>query len=249
VSSLGSPSPLSATPVFGNGMWKVRFACLAYLAFLTLVSLGPGPAVLSGLWRLVEARGMVGVHFVAFAVLGVLVAGVLGVGSRFPRRRALLIGLLLVYAVGVELLQVFVPSRTLEAGDVMENLLGLLAGMAIWKFAAEYKTFAGRDVMPKIERFRIVTPEEHISPETYVLAEEQPETIKANCVLLVDQANDRRITVHGTRLVPADDPLAADLDHKHTSACMKCGHVEGIVEDQVTCPNNNLDCGLLEAER
>ncbi len=148
------------------------------------------------------------------------------------------------------MLQVFVPSRTLEAGDVMENLLGLLAGMAIWKFAAEYTTFAGRDVMPIVERFRIVTPEEHISPETYVLAEEQPETIKANCVLLVDQANGRPITVHGTRLVPADDPLAADLDHKHTSACMKCGHVEGIVEDQVTCPNhNNLDCGLLEAER
>ncbi len=225
-------------------MWKVRFACLAYLSLLTLLSLAADPAVLLNLQRLPEMGDMVGFHFAAFAVLGVLVAA-----SRFPLRRVLLIGLLLVCAAAVELLQLLVPSRSLEAGDVLENLLGLLAGMAIWKFAAEYKTFTGRDVVPETKRFRVFTSEGRISQETYVLAEEQPETIKADCLLLVDQAGGRQITVHGTRLVPADDPRATDLDHKRTSACMKCGRVEGVIEDPLTCPHDNSDCGLIETKR
>ena len=245
VSNLDSQAPLSATPAFGNRMWKVRFACLVYLALLTLLSLGPGPTVLLGLRRSLEPSGTVGLHFAAFAVLGVLVAA-----SRFSRQRVLLIGLLLVYALGVELLQLLVPSRTLEATDVLENLLGLSAGMVIWKFATEYKTFTRRDVMSEKGRFRVLTPEGQISLETYVLAEEQPGAIKADCLLLVEQTSGRRITVHGTRLVPADAPLATNLDHKHTSVCMKCGRVEGIIEDQVTCPHdNNIACGLIETKR
>ena len=81
-------------------MWKLRLACLAYCLILTFLLLEPNPAAHLGLPFLLEIGGGIGVHFAAFAVLGILVAG-----SRLPLRRVLLVGVLFLYAVGVELLQ------------------------------------------------------------------------------------------------------------------------------------------------
>lgn len=39
---------------------------------------------------------------------------------------------LVVYAVGTEALQAFVPNRVVDIFDVVENVTGLVAGTVIW---------------------------------------------------------------------------------------------------------------------
>ena len=67
------------------------------------------------------------VHFFLFAMLGFLVWA-----SRLPVRPGLVLGLLVAYALVTESLQWFVPTRTVELLDYLENLLGLAAGGAVW---------------------------------------------------------------------------------------------------------------------
>ena len=52
--------------------------------------------------------------------------------SRFPVRGGLTLAFLVAYALFTELLQGPLPSRTVEFVDLLENLLGLGAGTAIW---------------------------------------------------------------------------------------------------------------------
>lgn len=96
-------------------------------------------------------------------------------------------------------------------------------------------------------RFRLHTPEGLVTRDTFVLADEQPDWIKADCLLLIHESSGRTITAHGTRLVPAEDPLRDNHDHEAKSVCASCGHVEGVVEDEVTCPHLEDDgCGLVK---
>ena len=112
-------APRSSVPV-------LRVVCAAYWSVLTVLLLLPGS--LLGTHRVAVGLGSVGVHFVAFTVLGFLFAC-----SRWPLRRAWLAVLLGGYAIAVESLQWLVPLRTVELPDFVENVVGLAAGFAIWK--------------------------------------------------------------------------------------------------------------------
>ncbi len=55
-----------------------------------------------------------------------------GVASRWPISRTTLACLLAGYAVVTEGLQAFIPSRTPERADIVENLLGIAVGFVIY---------------------------------------------------------------------------------------------------------------------
>jgi hypothetical protein len=96
--------------------------------------------------------------------------------------------------------------------------------------------------------FYILTPEGVIPPDTFVLVNHQPIKILEGCLLVIHEASGRQMTIHRTRLIPINDPAVASLKHKH-SVCPKCGKVEGIVLDNVPCPNHHgINCGLIEAK-
>jgi hypothetical protein len=102
-------------------------ACAAYWLFLSLLLLVPDPYALLGLDRIHVPSGGRFVHFAFFTMFALLVHA-----SRLPFGRVWLWSTIVVYAVAVELLQWFVPHRTVDAVDLAENLLGLVAGTAIW---------------------------------------------------------------------------------------------------------------------
>jgi hypothetical protein len=96
------------------------------------------------------------------------------------------------------------------------------------------------------KRYRVLTPDGMLSIDSYILSPEQPPTIKEGCVLLVDDRNGAKLTVHETRLFPEESgPAPAPKPSK--SVCLRCGKVQGVVEDQVTCPfHEETPCGLVE---
>lgn len=108
-------------------MLITRLMCVVYWPLLTVLLLVPDPLALLGIQNVPDAPG-VGVHFLCFAALAVLVWA-----SRFPLQRAVLAGLLVGFAVATETLQLLVPPRTVELRDFIENLLGLAVGSgACW---------------------------------------------------------------------------------------------------------------------
>ena len=103
--------------------------------------------------------------------------------------------------------------------------------------------------MPGKKRFRVLTPEELVTYDTFVLAEQQPKEVEAGCRLVVHEPSGRLLTVHRTRLIPVEDPGVLSIDHGRKSACAKCGRVDGVAEDEVTCPHlGRVGCGLVEAK-
>ena len=113
----------------GRPGWRVaavRLGCVAYVSLLTLLLLAPDPWALLGIeWPRAGGQG-IGVHFICFAVLGVMIAA-----SRLPYRPWLPGGVLAGYAVAVELLQYYAPPRTVEFRDLLENLLGAATGATV----------------------------------------------------------------------------------------------------------------------
>ena len=109
-------------------MLVVRAALALYLLVLSFLLLAPEPLELLGFSRSPDACSLRMVHFALFAVLGFLVWA-----SRWPVRAGVLVGLLVGYALVTETLQWFVPTRTVELLDYVENLLGLVAGGAAWQ--------------------------------------------------------------------------------------------------------------------
>lgn len=122
-------------------MSVLRLLCAAYLSLLTAVLLVPDPRATLAAWLHLEipaaGLGGGGTHFVLFAVLALMAHG-----SRLPVRPAVLTGLLAVYAIAMETLQVLLPPRSVEMRDYIENLLGLGVGTAAWCLA--HKRFAAR---------------------------------------------------------------------------------------------------------
>jgi len=104
--------------------------CLGYWALLTLLLLTPNPAAIVGLRKIPTFPwGDTGLHFAAFAVLGVLVHA-----ARWPQPPArFLTALLLGYGIAAESLQAFVPSRTVEMKDYAGNILGILVATALYR--------------------------------------------------------------------------------------------------------------------
>ena len=105
--------------------FSIRLACIAYCSLLTLLLLVPDPNRLTGIDELPGPLSEHGIHFLAFTVLGVLVYA-----SHWPLRTAVFVGLLATYAIGVELLQAF-TKRDVAAMDVLENVLGIAAGIGV----------------------------------------------------------------------------------------------------------------------
>jgi hypothetical protein len=107
----------------------VRLACVCYWLLLTVLLLVPNPAALVGLHAVpVFPWGKFGIHLSFFTVLGFLANA-----TRWPKRVGWpLIGLLVVYGVTTESLQLFVPHRTARVMDAIENILGIALGSAIY---------------------------------------------------------------------------------------------------------------------
>jgi hypothetical protein len=99
--------------------------------------------------------------------------------------------------------------------------------------------------MNPYKRFYIVTPDGHLSADTFVVAAPQPPRIAAGCLLMVDEQTGTAFTVHATRLIPAEAPELPPVHQITNNVCLKCGHVEGVVRDQVACPVHGEGvCGL-----
>jgi VanZ family protein len=104
------------------------FLALTYLLVvkrpLAFIESDPGLGALS--------RDLVPVaHLVSFALLAVLTSA-----ARWPIPRWGQWGLLVAYAMGTELVQAFLPWRTAELGDFLQDLAGIAAGLATWRLAA-----------------------------------------------------------------------------------------------------------------
>ena len=114
----------------------VKFACLCYWIFLTVLLLVPNPAGIVGLHAVpVFPWGKFGIHLIAFTILSVLVNA-----SRWPKRPWWpLIALLVAYGLTTETLQLFVPHRTARVMDAVENMLGIALGAAIYWLARRLK--------------------------------------------------------------------------------------------------------------
>jgi len=117
-----SPAPRKPTLL-------IRLCCLVYWLVLTVLLLVPEPQALLAIERSAEAPELRGVHFLVFAGLTFLVHA-----GRWPIRRGLLVALLLAYAIGIEALQVFIPERTVDPLDFLENALAVAAAAHLWRF-------------------------------------------------------------------------------------------------------------------
>ena len=107
--------------------WIGRLVFTVYWLLLTILLVVPNPIALFRLRPVLSHVPERGVHFAFFAVLAVLACA-----CRFPIRRSLLIVILAVYGLAVESLQDLVPPRQVELLDYVENLLGVVAGNALW---------------------------------------------------------------------------------------------------------------------
>jgi hypothetical protein len=95
-------------------------------------------------------------------------------------------------------------------------------------------------------RFRILTPDGALSHDTFVLPANQPRNIPVGCVRVIHEQSGTMLTVHDSRLFPAGATGVAPFVQRSTSACLKCGRVTGVAEDQVACPNSgDGSCGIL----
>lgn len=106
-----------------------RVAFILYCSLLTFGLLHPDPLSVFGIESLPGPGTDRGVHFLAFLGLALLTRA-----AHWPVRDGLLIGLLTVYAILIETLQLCVPERSVEALDYLENFLGLAVGLGLWRF-------------------------------------------------------------------------------------------------------------------
>ena len=100
--------------------------------------------------------------------------------------------------------------------------------------------------MTERQQYSILTPDGRLSSDVFSLSAEQPSNIKAGCLLLVHDATGRTFTVHETRVFPAGATSSVSIVGQSKQACPKCGKVQGVVQDQVACPNDGGPCGLVE---
>ena len=94
-----------------------------------MLLLVPSPSDLLGIRGTTGHRG---VHFICFAALTILM-----LASRWPLKAPVLAAVLVGYALGTEALQWLVPQRIVETLDLLENLLGILVGAAVWQLAGK----------------------------------------------------------------------------------------------------------------
>jgi hypothetical protein len=114
--------------------------CIAYWILLTILLLVPHPAVLVGLHSVpIFPWGKFGIHTGFFTVLGLLTNF-----SRWPKRLDWrLIVSMAIYGITTEFLQRFVPPRTSQVIDGVENLLGIALGAGIYWLVLRVRRKAG----------------------------------------------------------------------------------------------------------
>lgn len=121
--------------------WLLRFVCIGYVVFLTLLLLVTDPFRLIGVhgrlpWILQMAIPMA--HAIAFLVLAVL-----ALMPRWPVPRWCVILLLAAYGAVTEIVQGFVPRRTPEWKDWFQDLAGIAVGAILcWAVMAIVGCFA-----------------------------------------------------------------------------------------------------------
>lgn len=110
-------------------------ACAAYAILLTMLLLAPHPAELVGLRRIPTFPwGDVGIHFTALTILSLLVHGI-----GWPTRvRWPIVAALLAYGLVIESLQWFVPPRSVELLDYLENMSGVAVGTGFYWLAQRF---------------------------------------------------------------------------------------------------------------
>jgi hypothetical protein len=118
-----------------------RLICAVYWLSLTTLLLVPDVRLLFG-GRIPRVGSGAGAHFAAFALLALFT-----LAARPPLRHVALAVLLIGYAAATELVQGFFPPRTAELKDLVENLLGLAVGTAVWWGARKcvFRTPVGRE--------------------------------------------------------------------------------------------------------
>jgi VanZ family protein len=107
----------------------IKLVCWAYVTLLTVLLLAPFPAEAVGLKKIPWfPLGDIGIHFLAFCLLAILVYA-----TRWPKPlHWLWIVLLLGYCTATETLQTFIPPRTTELKDYIDNFLGVAAGSGLY---------------------------------------------------------------------------------------------------------------------
>lgn len=123
----------------------VRTIAVSYWGGLTLLLLVPSPAALLGMAGIDTPSATFGVHFTAFALLAWCVSA-----AQWPRSLHVRILMLVSYALATETLQSFVPPRTVQVGDYLENLGGLATGWVA--FALANRWWSRRRKQPGQER-------------------------------------------------------------------------------------------------
>ena len=101
-------------------LWGMRFVAIAYWPLLTLLLLVSDPYALLGISKLPGPLGGIGTHFVLFGALGFLVTAAWGL----RKVSILMLVLLVAYSAATELLQHFVPLRTPDLRDFVEDVAG-----------------------------------------------------------------------------------------------------------------------------
>jgi VanZ family protein len=108
---------------------QMRKLCLAYWIALTVglivrnpLALVPGSRSLSGAIAVIEPM----VHFLSFAGLAALCTY-----ADWPIRRRWLLAMIAVYAFLTEAVQRYIPGRTAEFADLLQNLAGLAVGAGV----------------------------------------------------------------------------------------------------------------------
>lgn len=91
-------------------------------------------------------------------------------------------------------------------------------------------------------QFRILLPGGRLSHDTFFVPWEQPSRLPQGCLLAINQRDGARLAAHPTRLIPV-------ANAQPRTACMKCGRVPGVSQDQVACPyNEGESCGLVNIQ-
>jgi hypothetical protein len=109
----------------------LRYAFAAYLLFLTLLLLAPDPWALLGFKHPMISGSGRGIHLLFFSGLAFLASG-----SRFNLRPWILAAALIGYGAATEVVQRFVPPRSVDLVDFLEDLSGTLVGIGFWQACA-----------------------------------------------------------------------------------------------------------------
>jgi hypothetical protein len=108
----------------------LRTACVAYVVVLSYLLVARDPACFlpgQGGLDVLSGNVIVVAHLLGFSVLTLLV-----LAARWPVPTWTQYRFLAAYGLGTELIQAFLPWRSAEMGDLLQDLAGIAAGSAVY---------------------------------------------------------------------------------------------------------------------